>query len=115
MTNARPSLTKLVVASHNAGKVREMEELLAPFGVKLTSAAELGLPEPEETGATYEANAALKADAAASASGLPSLARRFRAERCGSGWRSGNLFRAVGWSTAGLLCGDGEGARGVGE
>lgn len=65
---------KIVVASHNAGKVREIVELLAPFGVEAVSAGALDLPEPEETGVTFEANARLKAEAAAQASGLPSLA-----------------------------------------
>jgi len=65
---------RLVVASHNAGKVREIGELLAPYGVDAVSAGELGLPEPEETGASFVENAALKARAAAQASGLPSLA-----------------------------------------
>lgn len=64
----------LVVASHNAGKVREIVDLLGPFGFDVRSAAELGLAEPEETGDTFEANAELKAGAAAEASGLPSLA-----------------------------------------
>lgn len=64
----------LVVASHNAGKVREIRELLAPFGIETISAGDLGLPEPEETGATFEANAELKALAAATASGRPALA-----------------------------------------
>lgn len=64
----------LVVASHNPGKVREIEELLAPFGVKTLVASALGLPEPEETGDTFEANARLKAVAAADASGYPALA-----------------------------------------
>lgn len=64
----------LVVATHNPGKLAEMEDLLRPYGVKVVSAGALGLPEPEETGATFEANAALKARAAAMASGLPSLA-----------------------------------------
>ena len=68
------SIEKLVIASHNAGKVREIAALLAPFGVDVVSAAALGLPEPEETGTTYEANAVLKARAAADASGLPALA-----------------------------------------
>lgn len=64
----------LVVASHNPGKVREIRDLLAPFGIETKGASELGLPEPEETGSTFAENAALKARAAAEASGLPSLA-----------------------------------------
>ena len=64
----------LVVASHNKGKLREIEDLLAPFGLEVRGAAALGLAEPEETGATFEANATLKAQAAARASGLISLA-----------------------------------------
>ena len=63
----------LIIASHNAGKVRELNELLLPFGVDVHSAGELGLPEPEETGDSFVANAALKAEAAASVSLLPSL------------------------------------------
>ncbi|MBO0347206.1 RdgB/HAM1 family non-canonical purine NTP pyrophosphatase [Roseibium limicola] len=65
---------RLVVASHNKGKIREINDLLAPYGFDVVSAGELGLPEPEETGTTFEANAELKAVAAATASGLPSLA-----------------------------------------
>ena len=65
---------KLVVASHNAGKVREIDDLLRPFGVDAVSAGLLGLPEPEETGDTFRANAELKALAAAKAAGLPALA-----------------------------------------
>ena len=64
----------IVVASHNAGKIREIVDLLGPFGFEIRSAAELGLPEPEETGDTFEANAILKARAAADASGLTALA-----------------------------------------
>ncbi len=64
----------LVIASHNPGKVREISALLEPFGVAIKSAAELGLPEPIETGTTFAANAELKALAAAKASGLPALA-----------------------------------------
>jgi XTP/dITP diphosphohydrolase len=63
---------KLLVASHNAGKVREIEELLAPLGFDIQSAA--GLPEPDETGLTFEDNAILKARAAADASGITALA-----------------------------------------
>ena len=65
---------KLVIASHNAGKVREIRELLGPYGIEPVSAAELDLPEPEETGTTFVANAELKAMQAADLSGLPALA-----------------------------------------
>jgi XTP/dITP diphosphohydrolase len=65
---------KLVIASHNQGKVREIRELLAPYGIEPVSAAELDLPEPEETGTTFVANAELKAMQAADLSGLPALA-----------------------------------------
>lgn len=65
---------KLVIASHNPGKVREIAELLAPHRVAVVSAAELGLPEPEETGETFADNAKLKALAAAKAAKLPALA-----------------------------------------
>jgi XTP/dITP diphosphohydrolase len=65
---------RLVIASHNAGKVREIKELLAPFGIEPVSAAALDLPEPEETGTTFIANAELKAMQAADLSGLPALA-----------------------------------------
>jgi len=65
---------RIVVASHNAGKVREIGELLAPFGVEAISAASLNLPEPDETEVTFTGNAELKARAAANASGLPALA-----------------------------------------
>jgi XTP/dITP diphosphohydrolase len=65
---------RLVVASHNQGKVGEITALLAPFAIDTVSAAALGIAEPEETGDSFEANAALKANAAAEASGLPALA-----------------------------------------
>lgn len=65
---------KLVIASHNAGKVREIRDLLGPYGVEPVSAAELELPEPDETGTTFIANAELKALQAADLSGLPALA-----------------------------------------
>lgn len=64
---------KLVVASHNPGKVREIAELLAPHGVEVVSAADLGLAEPEERGASFRDNALIKARAAAAA-GVPALA-----------------------------------------
>jgi len=65
---------RLVIASHNPGKVREMAELLAPYDVDVVSAAELGLPEPEETADSFIGNAELKALAAAAAAKLPALA-----------------------------------------
>jgi XTP/dITP diphosphohydrolase len=65
---------RLVIASHNPGKVTEIAALVRPYGVRVVSAGELDLDEPEETGATFAANAALKARAAAVASGLPALA-----------------------------------------
>jgi XTP/dITP diphosphohydrolase len=65
---------RLVIASHNPGKIEELAELLAPFGIETVAAASLGIAEPEETGDSFEANAALKAEAAAKASGLPALA-----------------------------------------
>lgn len=65
---------RLVIASHNEGKVREIRALLAPFGADVVSAGALGLPEPEETEATFIGNALLKAHAAAKAAGLPALA-----------------------------------------
>lgn len=65
---------RLVVASHNAGKVREIGELLAPLGIEAVSAGDLALPEPDETETTFTGNALLKARAAALASGLPALA-----------------------------------------
>jgi len=65
---------RLVIATHNAGKLKEIGALLAPYGIDCVSAGELGLEEPEETGTTFVENALLKARAAASASGLPALA-----------------------------------------
>ena len=72
---ARPfTEQKLVIASHNPGKVREIEELLSIWSIEVVSASELNLPEPEETGLTFVANAKLKADAAALGANLPALA-----------------------------------------
>jgi len=63
----------IVVASHNAGKIREIEDLIGPFGFSAKSAAELKFDEPDETGTTFEENAVIKALASAKASGLPAL------------------------------------------
>ena len=70
----RFALPKLVVATHNRGKAGEIATLLAPFGVAIVSAGELGLAAPDETGTTFEENATIKALAATRASGLPALA-----------------------------------------
>ncbi|WP_179504553.1 MULTISPECIES: RdgB/HAM1 family non-canonical purine NTP pyrophosphatase [unclassified Sphingomonas] len=64
---------KLVIATHNKGKLKEMQALLAPYGMECLSAGELGLPEPEETGTTFAENALIKAHAAAKAANLPAL------------------------------------------
>lgn len=74
MSAGRPLTGRLVIATHNTGKQAEMRELLGPFGIEAVSAGELGLPEPDETGTLYAENAAIKARAAARASGLPALA-----------------------------------------
>ena len=66
--------TEIVVATHNAGKLAEIRDLIEPFGIKAKSAADLNLPEPEETGTTFEENAAIKAFSATNATGLPALA-----------------------------------------
>jgi XTP/dITP diphosphohydrolase len=65
---------KLVIATHNPGKLVEMRELLTPYGIEAVSAGELGLGEPDETGDTFQANARIKAIAAANAANLPAFA-----------------------------------------
>jgi XTP/dITP diphosphohydrolase len=70
----RPITGRLVIATHNPGKLAEMRDLLSAYGVEAVSAGELGLPEPEETGKTFRANARLKAEAAAKAANLPAFA-----------------------------------------
>jgi XTP/dITP diphosphohydrolase len=70
----RPLSGKLVIATHNKGKLAEMRELLAPYRIEAVSAGELNLPEPDETGHMFAENAAIKSRAAAKASGLPALA-----------------------------------------
>jgi len=71
---ARHLTDLVVIATHNPGKLREMRELLAPYGIATQSAGELGLPEPEETGSTFAENARIKAVTAARASGKPAFA-----------------------------------------
>ena len=70
----RPIAGRLVIATHNPGKLVEMRDLLAVYGVEAISAGELGLPEPDETGATFRANARIKAEAATKAANLPAFA-----------------------------------------
>jgi XTP/dITP diphosphohydrolase len=70
----RPISDRLVIATHNPGKLREMRELLAPYSIQAVSAAELGLGEPAETGTSFRENARIKALAAATASGRPAFA-----------------------------------------
>jgi XTP/dITP diphosphohydrolase len=74
MTAHRRITGRLVIATHNPGKLAEMRELLAPYGIEATSAGELNLVEPEETGTTFQANARIKAVAAATTTGLPAFA-----------------------------------------
>ena len=71
---ARKLTDPVVIATHNAGKLKEMRDLLAPYGIAAEAAGDLGLPEPEETGKTFAANARIKALAAARASGKVSFA-----------------------------------------
>src|ERR1700712_1121413 len=70
----RQIIGRIVIATHNPGKLAEMRDLLALYGVGAISAGELGLPEPDETGATFRANARIKAEAAATASNMPAFA-----------------------------------------
>ena len=74
MTTRRLGSETLVIATHNAGKLKEIAALLEPYGLNCVSAGSLGLPEPEETGTTFVENALLKARAAAEVAGLPALA-----------------------------------------
>ncbi|MFM2371114.1 MAG: hypothetical protein RIS85_836 [Pseudomonadota bacterium] len=74
MSAPRLGTGKLVIATHNAGKLKEIQALLAPYGVECLSAGALGLPEPDETGTTFVENALLKAHAAAKAAQIPALA-----------------------------------------
>ena len=71
---ARQLTGPVIIATHNPGKLREMRELLAPYGIATQSTGELGFPEPEETGTTFAENARIKAVAAARASGKPAFA-----------------------------------------
>jgi XTP/dITP diphosphohydrolase len=74
IANGRRITGRVVIATHNPGKLREMRELLAPYGIEAVAASALNLPEPEETGTTFAANARIKAHAAAQGAGLPAFA-----------------------------------------
>src|SRR5438093_2742522 len=74
MEGHRQIVGELVIATHNPGKLAEMRELLQPYAVEATSAAELGLAVPEEIGSSFRENARIKAEAAAKAAGLPAFA-----------------------------------------
>ncbi|WP_033072982.1 RdgB/HAM1 family non-canonical purine NTP pyrophosphatase [Sphingopyxis sp. MWB1] len=89
VTHRKLTPGKLVIASHNAGKVREIRALLEPYGIEPVSAGDLGLPEPEETGTTFRENALLKAHASASAANLPALADDSGLEVAALGGRPG--------------------------
>jgi XTP/dITP diphosphohydrolase len=87
---------KLVIASHNKGKISEIKELVRPFGIEAISAGALGLPSPEETEETFAGNAAIKAHAAATASGLPALSDDSGLEITALGGRPG--VHAADWA-----------------
>ncbi len=87
---------RLLVATHNAGKLEEIADLLKPFGVEVVGAAEMDLPEPEETGTTFVENARIKAHAAAQATGLPALVGRFRHRNRRARQGAGCLYRRLG-------------------
>ena len=74
MSTVTEAFDRIVIATHNRGKLKELQELLLPYGIAAVAAGALGLPEPEETGTTFLANAELKAVAAARGAGLPALA-----------------------------------------
>ena len=85
-------IEKIVVASHNQGKIKEIGEMLKPLNIAVVPAAELELPDVEETGTTFEENARLKADALSKLCGLPCLADDLRLMRRRAGRTSGRLF-----------------------
>ncbi len=96
MAQHRRITGKLVIATHNPGKLAEMRELLAPHGVEAISAADLGLGEPDETGDSFRANARIKAVAAAQAAQLPAFADDFRTGGRRARWRARDFLGALG-------------------
>ncbi len=109
MARTLPAGGTLVVATHNPGKLREIADLLRPYGIQAASAGMLGLPEPEETAADFVGNARIKAIAAASASGLPALADDSGFCAAALGGAPGVLFRAMGRAGQGFFVRDGAG------
>ncbi len=95
----------LVVATHNQGKLREFRDLFDPLGVAVSSSSELGVPEPEETGETFEENARLKAVVTAAATGELSLADELGPRRRGAWRRPRNSLCPMGRRAARLLSG----------
>ena len=93
---------RLVIATHNEGKVSELGELFAPLGIECISARSLGLPEPDETGDSFAANARLKAEAAAAASGMMAIADNSGLEVAALRWRSRHSFGALGRTCEGF-------------
>ena len=102
----RPITGRLVIATHNPGKLAEMRELLALYGIEAVSAGELGLPEPEETGTSFRANARIKAEAAAKAVGHAGVRRRFRTRGRCARRRARHPFGALGRAGQGFSPGD---------
>ena len=87
---------RLVIATHNPGKLAEMRELLAPYKIEAISAGEMGLHEPDESGTSFRANARIKAEAAAKAAGLPAFADDSGLDgRCARG-RARHILGALG-------------------
>ena len=98
----RPIAGRLVIATHNPGKLAEMRELLAPYGIAAVSAAELGLPSPRRPARAFAENARIKAAAAAKAAALAGLRRRFRPRGRCARRRARHLFGALGGARQGL-------------
>ena len=99
----RPISGRLVIATHNPGKLAEMRQLLAPFGIDAISAGEMHLKEPDETGMTFRDNARIKAQAAAKAAGLPAFADDFRARRRCARRRARHSFLRAGPDPTGIF------------
>ncbi len=115
MARRLPPGARLLLASHNPGKLAEIDALLTPHAVAVVSAAELGLPEPDETAPDFTGNAHIKALAAAAASGLPALSDQFGVLRSGAARGARGVFGPLGWPGPRLRGRDGAGAEGGGR